>query len=94
MLGQATDRSSWAKLPAGWEWNEDAGNVSGVVSLRRQSSEGAEHAHAGSIARHVIAQLRAALPGAALTAEWGEWESYAAFRNAAVTALQGGRGRQ
>ncbi|AXH95963.1 Cas10/Cmr2 second palm domain-containing protein [Ornithinimicrobium avium] len=82
MLAGATDMRAWAARlkedGTGWEWNAEAGNVSGVVSLRAATpTVKAEHQ-----AAQVLQVLRNALPAATLQAHWSPKPqgSYAQFR--------------
>ncbi|MFB9733443.1 Cas10/Cmr2 second palm domain-containing protein [Ornithinimicrobium kibberense] len=83
MLSQATDEELWTEFldtSSGWEWNVEAGNVSGIVSLRAADPT----VPAARQAETTLRVLRASLPAAALTATWssGQPATYAEFRRA------------
>jgi hypothetical protein len=65
LLSQRTARASWERrLPAGVEWNDEAGDLDGVVSLRSVPGLSREDARQSVAAagREVVAGLRAAMP--------------------------------
>src|SRR5579859_522673 len=81
MLSLATGRAAWPdeKLPAGTRWNDQAGDLDGVVSLVIDGDV-PEPAVAGTLetaARQVAAVLRAELPYCHIQAVAGSSDSYA-----------------
>ena len=80
MLSGATGRDTWqGKLPPGTEWNEEAGDLAGVVSLLAASrSEPEACAALEAAARTVAADLRRALPHCPIRGYIGFGPSYAA----------------
>src|SRR5579859_2496430 len=81
MLSLATGRAAWPDetLPAGTRWNDQAGDLDGVVSLVIDG-EVPEPAVAGTLeaaARHVAAVLRDKLPFCHIQAVAGSGDSYA-----------------
>jgi hypothetical protein len=81
MLSQATGRDAWpdARLPSGTQWNEEAGDLDGVVSLVA-AADGPESEVAACLAdaaTEVARQLRRALPYCPVQAVAGSGASYA-----------------
>lgn len=81
MLSEVTGREAWpdARLPRGMRWNDEAGDLDGVVSLVI-ADDVPEPEAAGCLAhaaREVVRQLRDALPHCPVQAVAGLGESYA-----------------
>jgi hypothetical protein len=80
MLSGATGRDAWeTRLPQGTEWNTEAGDLDGVVSLiAKESMTGTEAVDClVSAAREVALTLRRALPYCPIQAVAGTGRSYA-----------------
>ncbi|HSV64355.1 MAG TPA: hypothetical protein VLJ59_00415 [Mycobacteriales bacterium] len=79
MLSDATSRDAWkGKLPAGTRWNDEAGDLAGVVSLLAESDSADEAREAlVEAARVVAADLRARLPHCPIRGFVGSGTSYA-----------------
>jgi hypothetical protein len=79
MLSEATAWERWkGSLPPGTEWNEEAGDLAGVVSLRAVSRQEQEARDAlTAAARAVAAELRRALPHCPIRGYTGVGPSYA-----------------
>ncbi len=97
-LSIATGRSAWAgRTPEGMVWNDDAGDVDGVVSLC--SVDGLDEAQARAAASaaetNVVARLRVQLPAVAFEVAGGWASSYAvAYEMAAQRRAEGQLARQ
>ncbi|MGH3250970.1 MAG: Cas10/Cmr2 second palm domain-containing protein [Trebonia sp.] len=75
LLSEATARKAWdGRLPPGAGWNEEAGQVDGVVSLVMDPP----NTDALAVARHVAQRMRAVMPHCHLQAVSGRGASYAA----------------
>jgi len=72
MLTGATSRQAWENhdLPAGASWNDEAGDIDGVVSLIVNADD------VQAIARKCLARLRRELPAVILEAVWHQADSY------------------
>ncbi len=72
MLTSATSRGSWEgqNLPADASWNDEAGDIDGIVSLIVHTDD------VQAIARKCLAQLRRQLPAVILEAVWHQADSY------------------
>lgn len=72
MLTSATSRESWESqgLSAGASWNDEAGDIDGVVSLIVNADD------VQAIARICLARLRRQLPAVILEAVWHQADSY------------------
>lgn len=72
MLTSATSRGFWEgqNLPAGASWNDEAGDIDGVVSLIVPTGE------VQDIARTCLATLRGMLPAVIFEAVWHQADSY------------------
>ena len=92
LLSESTERESWeACLPAGAQWNPEAGEVDGVVSLvLDDGTEGDPHEQAHDVARQIVQRMRAAMPHCPIQAIAGQAESYAAAYPAMVVARRDG----
>lgn len=93
LLAEATARDAWDRLPPGMSWNDQAGEVDGVVSLVLQNAvAGAE---AGSCleaaARAVAVRMREKMPYCPVQAVTGTGESYAAAYEVMEHARREGR---
>jgi len=80
MLSGATSYERWKdRLPVGTEWNDQAGDLAGVVSLVATAGQDVENAHAAlaEAATLVAAELRDALPWCPVQAVAGSGHSYA-----------------
>lgn len=63
---------------SGWAWNDEAGEVAGVVALKYAGSTGPElEAETTNMAQEVVRRLRSELPAAILEASWADASSYA-----------------
>jgi hypothetical protein len=90
LLSEATEAQAWiGQLPAGVTWNDEAGEVSGVVPLKvmAASSGGEVDEVARPVARSVVRTLRRSLPYCAFHAVAASGTSYAD----AYPALERGR---
>ena len=98
LLSQATERRSWdGQLPAGALWNDEAGEVDGVVPLVLDDTAGVLDDTAGDlgdqakdVARQVVERMRAAMPHCQIQAIAGQGESYAAAYPAMDVARRDG----
>jgi hypothetical protein len=71
MLTAATSSQSWRRdMPAGARWNDEAGDVDGVVSLIVEAGD------VQVIARMCLSRLRRALPAVTLEAVWHQADTY------------------
>ena len=80
LLTVATEQAVWeTQLPAGTEWNDEAGDLDGVVSLRVADEVSAQEAKQvlDGAAREVVRKLRAEMPHCAFQAVTGSGTSYA-----------------
>ena len=81
MLSEATGGSAWlpGQIPSGMQWNDQAGDLDGVVSLvvDDTTSETDAAACVSAAATQVAAVLRQALPHCPVQAVAGKGESYA-----------------
>lgn len=80
MLTLATGEQYWRPFLAesGWAWNDEAGEVAGVVALKYAGSTGPElEAETTNMAQEVVRRLRSELPAAILEASWADASSYA-----------------
>jgi hypothetical protein len=81
-LTDCTSQRTWeaGRLPQRTTWNDEAGDLGGVVTLR--ADEGLTDEEAANVletaAREVVGRLRKKLPGCALQAVLGSGETYAA----------------
>lgn len=81
LLSKATSEESWeSKLPAGTKWNDEAGSVDGVVSLKYDpASTDAEPTKVlADAARTVAEDMRKAMPHCPIQAVVGEGATYTA----------------
>jgi hypothetical protein len=80
LLAEATARDAWGDLPRGMRWNEEAGELDGVVTLVMDDSvpeaDAAQFLEAA--ARTVAARMRAEMPYCPVQAVAGSGDSYAA----------------
>ena len=91
LLSQATERRSWdGQLPAGALWNDEAGEVDGVVPLVLDDTAGDLDDQARDVARQVAGRVRAAMPHCQVQAIAGRGESYAAAYPAMDVARRDG----
>jgi hypothetical protein len=79
MLSEATAQDTWkGMLPAGTEWNDEAGDLAGVVSLRAVGGPPEEVREVlAAAAREVAVELRRALPYCPIRGYIGAGPSYA-----------------
>lgn len=93
LLSEATERRAWdTSLPDGATWNDEAGEVDGVVSLvlvGGTADDGPE-VSAGEVARRVVERMRVKLPHCPVQAIDGQGESYAAAYPAMAVARRDG----
>ncbi len=86
LLSQATAPDAWeGRLPKGATWNDEAGNVDGVVCLVV-----AEDADIAEVARAVAGSMREKMPHCPIQAVTGTAESYAAAYPAMAMARRDG----
>lgn len=77
LLSEATAADEWAaRLPAGTQWNDEAGSVDGVVSLELAADTG-ERDSGEAAARQVAAVLREKMPHIHIQAIAGRGATYA-----------------
>jgi hypothetical protein len=99
LLSESTEREHWVgRLPAGARWNDEAGEVDGVVSLVLDEAAvldedpvGGPADRAADVARQVVGRMRAAMPHCALQAVAGAGQSYAIAYSAMAAARRDGR---
>jgi hypothetical protein len=91
LVSEVTEEQAWGgRLPAGTEWNHEAGNVDGVVSLlltsapeapggpaREEAGEDAARAAAREAAAEVVRGMRERMPCLHIQAVLGHGQSYA-----------------
>lgn len=93
LLSEATERKTWeARLPDGARWNDEAGEVDGVVSLVFDdcTADDSPDVTAKAVARRVVERLRAAMPHCQVQAIAGQGESYTAAYPAMAVARRDG----
>ena len=72
LLSDVTSAAHWRpRLPAGCAWNDEGGDVDGVVTLQVDDGQAAER-----VAREVLRHLRQRLPQLLLEASWASAPSY------------------
>jgi hypothetical protein len=93
LLSEATERKTWeVRLPGGARWNDEAGEVDGVVSvvLDDGTADDSPDVTAEAVARQVVERMRAAMPHCQVQAIAGRGESYAAAYPAMAVARRDG----
>jgi len=93
LLTEATARDAWDELPPGMRWNDEAGEVDGVVAL--VVADSVAEADAGgcieAAARAVALRMRATMPYCPVQAVTGSGDSYAAAYEGMEQARRDGR---
>ena len=91
LLSEATAEDEWEKhLPAGTEWNPEAGSVDGVVTLVMTGDGADEEASRREVAREVAEAMRAKMPSIHIQAVAGRGKTYAdAYQDMARTRRDG-----
>ena len=79
LLSEATEHKSWdGHLPDGARWNDEAGEVDGVLSLvLDDGTAGDPDDHAKAVARQVVERMRVKMPHCPIMAVAGQGDSYA-----------------
>jgi len=79
LLSEVTGRDAWPdeRLPSGMAWNDEAGDLDGVVALVVQDTVADLPACLSAAARDVAAALRRTMPHCAIQAVTGSGDSYA-----------------
>jgi hypothetical protein len=100
LLSESTTREAWdGNLPAGARWNDEAGEVDGVISLIIDPPQDGQPPHDGQdgtaeasreVARNVVRRMRAAMPHCQIQAVAGQGDSYAVAYPAMARARQDG----
>lgn len=77
LLAQVTAQRAHTWLPAPWQWNDEAGEISGVIALKRPAAgEPDLRDSCLAIATEVVARLAPQIPYAAISVDWGIGASY------------------
>lgn len=96
LLSEATARDAWeGRLPAGLAWNDEAGDVDGVVSLvvadaTGESAGSMEGTGLARAARLIVQSMRETMPYCPIQAVAGNGETYAAAYPAMAMARRDG----
>jgi len=93
LLTEATARDAWDELPPGVRWNDEAGEVDGVVALVVDDSVADDDASSfvADAARAVALRMRAVMPYCPVQAVSGTGDGYAAAYDGMEQARREGR---
>src|SRR5262249_44803202 len=91
LLAEATARDEWAELPPGVRWNDEAGELDGVVSLVVDDTVTDPERCAAEAARGVARRLQAGMPDGPVRAATGTGDGYAAAFEEMERARRDGR---